>query len=105
MLIAGIVGRIDIFEIERSEAVNLNDGCSLSPCEMIHALRHPHETAWLNDLTFARVELVAHSSAERTHQDSHVFVGWMRMRGYLIAVGHLEPQRERNVCLHWVPSN
>ena len=84
MLIAGIVGWIDVLEIERFETVNLNDGCSASPREMVHALRHSHETARLNNLTFARAEFIAHSGTECTHQDSHNFVGWMRMRWYLI---------------------
>ena len=74
--------------------MHLHDRRSLGPREMMHPGGHPHETSRVDELTFCRIERVAHSGAERAAHDGHVFIGRMPMRAKLATVGQFKPHDE-----------
>src|ERR1700676_299876 len=94
MQIARIVGRVHIGEFERPYPVHLYDCRSLGPRKMMHPGRHPHEASRVDELTFGRIEGVAHPGAESSAHDSHVLVGRMPMRPKLATVWQFEPHGE-----------
>ena len=91
MLIARIIGRLYVMKRERSNAADLDRGRPFGPGEMMYVTRHPYEGTSIDDLAPSRVELAAHTGAEHSAEDRHIFIGRMPMRRNLVAVRHLRP--------------
>src|SRR5579862_6757382 len=95
VLTTGIVGRVHVGECERPDPMHLHDCWTFGPREMVHAVRHRHEPAWLQQLTFGRIELITHACAESAAQHRYVLIGGMPVRWDLVAVRHLQSERVR----------
>src|SRR5260370_23320927 len=102
MLVARIVGRVHVGEFERSHPVHLYDCRSLGPRKMMHPRRHPHEASRGDELTFGRIESIAHPGAEGAADDGHVLISRMPMRPKLATVGQFEPHGEGSALLEGV---
>jgi hypothetical protein len=64
LLLAWVILRIDVGDARWSYAVQLDNGFLTGPREVLYALRDLHETAGLDPLSFAFVELVSHADVE-----------------------------------------
>lgn len=89
---SSIVTRIQVSEGKRTYPVDLDNGETLRPREMMHLLGHKHETARLHQLPRRRIEFVPHPDTKRAAYHGHILVGGMIVRPHAICVGHFEPQ-------------
>src|SRR6476620_1372738 len=85
LLLARIVGRIDVNDFEWPLTVYLNDRLAGCPSIMIHVRRHRRKSAGLKSRCVLLVQLVTHPSMEAPRQNGNVFRGWMMMCRNLVA--------------------
>src|SRR5205807_3990508 len=78
----------------RTDRIDLNDGLALRPPIVVLTLRHDGEAACPERLAGVLIELVTHSHVEGTLEDDDVLIRRMKVRRDLVAVRHLQPERE-----------
>src|SRR5262245_17456114 len=64
-LLARVVGGVDVDDVERLRAVQLDDRLPLGDGEVAHGLGHAHEGTGRQFLRLGRVELVARADQQR----------------------------------------
>ena len=85
LVVARIVGWIDVGDDERASAVNLDHGRRRGPCVVLHVLLGAEVAADPQGLAFFHVELVAHAHVECARKHRDVLGCRMRMRRHLVA--------------------
>ena len=91
--VAGIVGGIDVFELDGTLAVEDDGGfLGASISEVVHVGRHEGEAADGESFVACgrSVKLVAHAKRYRAGDDDNVFVGGMGVRGDRVVSRKLE---------------
>lgn len=89
-MIAGIVGGIDVIELERRQAVDLHDGFAASHGVVVHVGVEKGERAGREGAHFVDFELVAHAELEGAGDDGNVLAERMEVRSDTVSVGHLQ---------------
>src|SRR5689334_14649018 len=74
---SGIIGRVDVDDVERIVRVDLDHGLFLGPREMMMLRRHHDERAGRKSKALVAIQLVAHARIQRTCQHSDDLIGGM----------------------------
>jgi AraC-like DNA-binding protein len=86
-----IVRGVNVVDVKRPDAVNLDDGLSLGHGRMAHGLGHAHEGTGRHFLHLGRIEFRALADQKRALQDRDIFIARMPVGRDLIAIGKLGP--------------
>src|ERR1700730_10364707 len=79
-----IVRRIYIFDLERSLAVDLDDGVAGSPDKVLHPGGHNGKTSCRHFVACGFIKFFTHTQTKHPGDNGDSFYSWMRMRRDLI---------------------
>src|SRR3981189_1395212 len=97
LLLARVIGWINVSYREWSLPLNLNDGRSACPTVVVHFGRCFAESARRSLDCLCLIEFVAHSDVEVARYDGKAFGRWMIMRGNFITARHFQAKNEGTI--------
>src|SRR4030095_6417285 len=96
-----VVRRVDVEDVERHFEIDLHDGRTGGPGEVVHLRRQGHEAAGLEHLTRVTVQRVAHAHVQRAGQNVYAFRHAVPVRRDGVVRRELESQGDRTL-LRWI---
>src|ERR1700677_3251715 len=90
LLCAGIVGRVDVIELHRRLAVNLNHSFPRCASVVVHARVQIGKAAGRKLHRLAVIPLISHANFQRSRNHCHVFSQWMGVGSDFVSIWHLQ---------------
>src|SRR5262249_52494840 len=90
LLLARVVGGVEVLDLPGAVAVQLDDGLALGPDEVLHAGGPGAERAGRHLAALLGIELIAHADVERSRDDGDVLRLGVHVRRDAVPVRELE---------------